>query len=178
LSWRKEFFRVFDEMDAGRTLTSRKQCAAARRAVLDGGRKAAMVRRPDHTPVHLYSRCYNTIIACGTKLHKMHIRVYDTRESAGRGPPGARVPPRGRHAHDGPAQAGDTQNDLAQAREIHWLGQEAVGGERRKLLMLGIGPGEHHHRQLVPARLLADAQQHVAAVQVWELQVEQDEVRP
>ena len=34
-----------------RRIGSRKQCAAARRAVLDGGRKAAMAQQPDHTPI-------------------------------------------------------------------------------------------------------------------------------
>src|SRR5437868_4828272 len=44
--------------------------------------------------------------------------------------------------------------------------------------MLGVGPGEHHYRQLVPARFFPNAQQYVAAVQMGELEIEQHEVGP
>src|SRR2546422_376878 len=63
-------------------------------------------------------------------------------------------------------------------RNIRRLGEEAVGGERRQLLVLGIGCGEDHDRQGLPARLLPNPHQDVPAVQGGESQIQQDEVGP
>src|SRR6266702_3200937 len=55
---------------------------------------------------------------------------------------------------------------------------EGVGGERRQLLVLGIRCREDHDRDPLPARLLADPHEDIAAVEFGQSQVQEDQVGP
>src|SRR5213076_3269264 len=75
-----------------------------------------------------------------------------------------------------PPQPRNPSNHRLEAREVDRLGEEAIGGERGQLLVLGIRCGEDDDRKPLPARLFANSHEDVAAVEVGQSQIQQDQV--
>ena len=81
------------------------------------------------------------------------------------------------HLYDRPPEVADHLHELRELLEVHRLRHEGVCSPSGQTLLLAIGCGEDDDRKVPQARILSDGHEHISPVQLWEIEIEENQIR-